>query len=331
MQEETKRKATRKIKKFDFSDESATVSLVGPAVGGPAVGYTTLLTKSNKKVSEEFIKKASQVTVTLEITEYLRRFFGLWYEDAEILARSLGYTTAEQDADSEEYESYSEYLDKKIASIQVMKQLHKADDINKALIDITEDDYLQLITDQSSIEKALDGIKKNSTKVTNVTEGDNSTNASVEKDEVSTSVVKQSKKGNKSMTKEVQTVEQTVEVIEKAQFDLIQKQLADQTVELQKALDLVKQFEIEKKESIAKSRKESLVKACGDKAEVIFKACGEASDGDFAAVVKALSEMQELVEKSALFQEQGASVSDAEQSEESKLAQLIKSKYAKQQ
>ena len=31
--ETTKRKATRKIKKFDFSDNNSTVALVGPVVG----------------------------------------------------------------------------------------------------------------------------------------------------------------------------------------------------------------------------------------------------------------------------------------------------------
>ena len=341
--ESTKRKATRKIKKFDFSSDDSTVSLVGPAVGSGANGYMTLITKSNKKLSEDFIKKASEVQVTLEITEYLRRFFGIYWEDAEILARSLGFTTKEmEDAaaeDEDEYEfDYEEYLNEKLKSIKVMKSLHEAENIEKALIELSEDDYLQVLQDQAIVEKSLVDIekackdkgkkpvKKNSTDVAKATDEDSSTNVDVEKEEVSTSVVKSSNK-EKSMTKEVQTIEQEVEVIAKSQFDEIQKALEDQKVELQKALDLVKQYEQEKKEAIAKSRKESLEKACGKHSEVIFKACGEASEEIFVEVVKALAEMQATIEKSALFEEQGASVSAEEDTNESSLAKVIKAKY----
>ena len=45
LENKPKRKVTRKIKKFDFSDENATVSLVGESVGGSANGWQTLITK----------------------------------------------------------------------------------------------------------------------------------------------------------------------------------------------------------------------------------------------------------------------------------------------
>jgi len=354
------RRATRKIKKFDFSKEDATVSLVGPAVGGACNGYATLLTKANKQVSEEFLQKASQITVTMSINEYLQRFFGIYCSaDAELLARSLGFTTDGMDKaaleaqeellDANEppeqpdcWESepgdtdYEKWINYKLQSISVMKSLFQAGNIEEELINLSENDYLQILKDQEIVEKAFieidkacgknkKPVKKNST--TDV--GDTSTNASVEKSNgVSTPVVNKTKKGNKSMA--VQTIEQEVEVIAKAQFDEIQKQLSDNQVELQKALDLVKQFETEKKEAIAKSRKESLVKACGDKAEVIFKACGDASEEDFVAVVKALADMQAVIEKSGLFQEQGASV-EGEQIQESGVAALIKAKYSQKQ
>lgn len=346
--ETTKRKATRKIKKFDFSSDDATVSLVGPAVGSGANGYMTLITKSNKKLSEEFIKKASEVQVTLEITEYLRRFFHLYWEDAEILARSLGFTTKEMEeaaaeSEEDEYEfDYEEYLNEKLKSIKVMKSLHEAEHIEKALIELSEEDYLQVLQDQATVEKVLADIekackdkgkkpvKKNSTDVAKATDEDNSTNVDVEQEEVSTSVVKSSNK-EKSMTKEVQTIEQEVEVIAKSQLEEIQKSLSDTKVELQKALDLVKQYEQEKKEAIVKARKEQLSKACSKHAEVIFKACGEASEEIFAEVVKALAEMQATIEKSALFEEQGASVSAEEDTSESPIAKALKARLAKKQ
>lgn len=359
-----KRKVIRKIKKFDFSDENATVSLVGNSVGGPANGTLTLITKSKKNLSEEFLKKASQVTVTMDIVEYLQRFFGVWCDDAELLARSLGFTTPKMDEvaldqqeemidnqetpkkpnswemDSDEYnKELDRYLNYKIQSIQVMKSLFEAENIEKAVLNLSEDDYLQVLKDQEIVEKAFieidkacgkgkgtKPVKKNSTAIA----GDTSTNVDVEKSNgVTAPVVNKSKKGNTSMTKEVQTIEQEVEVIAKSQFDEIQKAFESQQVELQKALDLVKQFEQERKENIAKSRKEQLVKACGDKAEVIFKACGEASEEDFAAVVKALADMQAVIEKSALFQEQGASV-ETEADIESPIAKALKARLSKQ-
>lgn len=339
-----KRKVTRKIKKFDFSDENATVSLVGDSVGGPANGIMTLITKSKKNVSEEFLQKASQITVTMSINEYLQRFFGIWCSaDQELLARSLGFSTEGMDKaileqqeemleDQEPPEQpncwedkpgdskYEKWINYKLQSIQVMKALFEAENIEEAIINLSEEDYLQVLQDQEIVEKALDTIKKNSS----ANAEDNSTNnASVEDGEGNTSVVKNKNKEN-SMTEKV-------EVVEKAQFEAIQKQLEDQKVELEKALDLVKQFEAEKKEAIAKARKEQIVKSCGKHAEVIFKAVGECEEEIFVAVVKALAEMNELIEKSALFQEQGASVSDGEIKEESSLAKVIKAKYSKKQ
>lgn len=356
-----KRKVTRKIKKFDFSNDNATVSLVGESVGGPANGILTLLTKSKKNVSEEFLKKASQITVTMSINEYLQRFFGIWCSaDQELLARSLGFTTEGMDKavieqqeemlDANEppeqpdcWESepgdtdYEKWINYKLQSISVMKSLFDSENIEKAVLDLSEEDYLKILQDQEIVEKAFveidkackgkgtKPVKKNSS----ANAGDASTNVDVENSEGNTSVIKNNK-GNKPMTQEVQTIEQQVEVIAKAQFDEIQKSLSDTQVELQKALDLVKQFETEKKEAIAKARKEQLNKACGKHSEVIFKACGEIEEELFVEVVKALADMQETIEKSALFQEQGAAV-DGQDSSESPIAKALKARLAKNQ
>lgn len=355
LENKPKRKVTRKIKKFDFSDENATVSLVGPSVGGGANGWQTLITKSKKNVSEEFLKKASTITVTMDIVEYLQRFFNIWNsEDAELLARSLGFTTPKMDEmaldaqeeaidsqeppekpnywemNSDEYEKkMDEYITYKLQSIEVMKSLFESENIEKAVLELSEDDYLKVLQDQELIEKAFAKIdsEKNST----ANAGDTSTNVDVEKGEEKSSVVKNKNKGNKPMTKEVQTIEQQVEVIAKAQFDEIQKALEDQKVELQKALDLVKQYETEKKEAIAKSRKEQLEKAAGKHAEVIFKACGELEEELFVEVVKAFADMQEQINKSAAFQELGANVGDVEDQNESPIAKALQARLAKQQ
>jgi hypothetical protein len=344
----TKQKATKKITKFDMSADDATISLVGPAVGGAANGFVTLLTKANKKVSEEFLKKASQVTVTMDITEYLETFFGLWETDAELLARSLGFTTSAMEDAAEDAQEMADgteepdepdfccdpespevqaWINYKLKSINVMKSLHNSENIEKSLTELSEKDYLQLLQDQEVVEKVLQDIKKgcgkrpvkkNSTAVAE----DASTNVHVEKkNEEKSSVVKNKNKEGSMAGNE--------ELIAKSEFEAIQKQLEDQKTELQKAFDQISKFEKEKKEAIAKARKEQLTKACGKHADVIFKACGEASEEVFIAVVKALSEMQQMVEKSAMYSELGVSVGDSHSEEESPIAKALKARLTK--
>lgn len=326
MENKPKRKATRRIKKFDFSDENATVSLVSEDVGGPANGFTTLLIKSNKKVSEEFLRKASEITVTMEITEYLRRFYNVWYEDAEILARSLGFVTAEMERSKEGADySYEDMIQEKVASIKVMKQLHEADNIEDALLSISEEDYIQFLQDQEVVEKALLQLDSESVKAE---EEASTKNVDVEKSgEGKTSVVKQKKKGKENMTEEVQNKEQ-VEVIAKSEFESIQKAFDEQKLELQKALDLVNELKKEKQEAIAKARKSKLEGVVGDKAEVILKAFGEVEDGVFDSVLAVFTDMKEQIEKSKMFEEVGAATEE-ESVKEDPVARLIKQKYNK--
>ena len=66
-------------------------------------------------------------------------------------------------------------------------------------------------------------------------------------------------------------------------------------------------------------------------AAVVVKAALALEDqADFDALVAVFKSMNALLEKSGLFQEQGVSAEAAEDNKESKLAQVIKSKYAKQ-
>ena len=347
MENKPQRKAKRKLTDIDFSSEGAHIALVSEEQGHGANGHHYALVMKAANFSADFLEKASEVKVTMEITEFLTRMFSMYWDDAEILARALGYTTRSMEIEAENQdEYYNDYITSKVQSIEVMKSLHEAESISSVVSELSEDQYLSLLQDQVLVEKAFKLIdsQKNKpvtkTKVKTKVVQDNQTD-SVEKsaEDVTSiasevisegipSVVTKKHKEPKDMTKEVQVIEQEVEVIAKAQFDEITKKFETQATELQKALDLVKQFETEKKEAVAKSRKEQLVLVCGDKAEVIFKACGESEDQVFADVVKALAEIKEQVEKSAMFEEQGASV-EAEQVEESGVAKLIKAKYNK--
>lgn len=359
----TQRKAKRKLSDIDFSSETSHIALVGPAVGGPASGADyALVMKSTSNFSDEFLEKASKVTVTMGIEEYLQRFFGLYSSvEADLLARSLGFTTESMDKaalemqekiiedqeppdypewDSEPSDSdYQRWIDSKLQSISVMKSLYEADSIPEVISKLSEEEYLNFLMDQARIEKAFKKIdiesSKKSKAVTKakakVTEVDTPQIVDVEKGGVTAPVVKQQDK-EKSMTVETQVIEQEIEVVNKSQFDVIFKANEEMKVELQKALDLVKQFEQEKKEAIAKSRSAAINAAIKDEAKgaVIQKALKEdISEDEFQAVVKALADMQAVVEQSDLFVEKGASVEKTANINEDPVAKILKAKYNK--
>lgn len=347
----TQRKTKRKLSNIDFTSEGAHLALVSKDQGGPANGADYALVMKSVNFSEEFIQKASQVKVTMEITDFLRRFFNVYYEDAEVLARSLGFTTAMQDKEAEEMqekesedepETYEDYIQSKMEAFEVMKSLYESASIPEVLSKLDEDEYLAMLKDQERLEKAFKKIDKDSKEknsavalVAKAEEGSTEAIAKAEQsDEKTEAKVEPSETVNKgkSMTKEVQVAEKTVEVVEKSQLDSIQKAFDEQKEQLQKALDLVAAFEKEKQEAIRKARFDQLKTAVKDdaKAEVLFKAAGLVEDEvEFQAVVKALADMQALVEKSALFVEQGVQVEADDKVKESAVARVIKARLAK--
>ena len=310
---ENKQKAKRKLKGFDFAKEGAAVALVGPSVGGPANGIPTLIAKANN-FSPEFIQKMQQVQVTMELPDFLEKFFGIWGSDAEVLARLMGYVEP-ADEDEEEDDWWENYIEEKLSAFTIIKSLHEAKNLPEALAQLTEQDYLDVLNDQVLIEKALKEFDAKS----------NASANSVEKPvEAPASKVNKSKK-EKQMA--------TPEMVEKEKLTAIEKALNDQKVELEKALAQVKQYEDEKKEAIVKSKTEAVKAVVKDEkqAAVVVKAALALEDqADFDALVEVFKSMNDLLEKSGLFQEQGVSAEAAEDNKESKLAQVIKSKYAKQ-
>lgn len=310
---ENKQKATRKLKGFDFSKNGAAVALVGPSVGGPANGIPTLIAKANN-FSPEFIKKAQEVQITMELPQFLEKFFYIWGDDAEFLAGLMGWVEPPEDEVQEAKDEYQNWVEDRFTSFTILKALHEADNLPEALSRLTEQDYLDVLNDQVEIEKALKKFDEKS--------DDSATN--VEKQVgASASVLKKNK--GKQMA--------TPEMVEKEKLTAVEKALNEQKIALEKALATVKQFEDEKKEAIVKSKTEAVKAVVKDEkqAAVVVKAALALEDqADFDALIEVFKSMNTLVEKSALFQEQGVSAEAGEdKSQESKLAQVIKSKYAK--
>ena len=351
MTEQVKRpKAKRKLSDISFEHEGAHVALVSKDQGGGANGHNYALVMKSVNFSDEFIQKMQQVKVTMELPDFLQRFFGLWGEDAKVLATMMGYVEPAETSDmeaTEAEEDLQDWIKSRMEAFEVIKSLYEAESMPEVLSKLDEYEYLAMLKDQEKLEKAFRKIdklekankpaEKNSAKAEEAKADEGSTEAiakaeqSGEKTEAKVEPSETVNKG-KSMTKEVQVAEKTVEVVEKSQLDSIQKAFDEQKEQLQKALDLVAAFEKEKKEAIRKARFDQLKTAVKDeaKAEVLFKAAGLVEDEvEFQAVVKALADMQALVEKSALFIEQGVQVEADDKVKESAVARVIKARLSK--
>ena len=244
----------------------------------------------------------------------------------------MGYIAPE--VEPEEYTDtwYEDYIQSKLDSFTILKSLKESDNVASVLATLDEKQYLLMLTDQATLEKALN--KKESELVALATESDNSTHASVEKSvEVSTS--KSTKSKETLMTKQV---ENSTEMVEKSLMVTLQKALDDQAVELQKALETIAVHQKEKQEQIQKSKTAQFTAVIKDEklqAPIVKAALALEAQEDFDAFLVAVTAMQsqiekqkDFVEKSALFQEQGASTSEEPKSNESAVAKLVKSRLA---
>ena len=313
MQEE-KTKVKRRLTDITFEHEDAHLALCSKSQGAANNWNKALIMKANN-FSPEMIQKAQKIQVTMEIPEFLEKFFGLWYEESHVLARLMGYEPEEQ----EDF-NYDDWIEERVSSFQIMKSLHEAKSLPDALSKLTEQDYLDILTDQLEIEKALKALDKESED----SEADTSTN-------VENTIVEAS--ASRKKNKEKNMTQATPEMVEKSALTAIEKQMQETQVELQKALDQVKQYEAEKKQAIVKSKTDAVTAVVKDEkqAAVIAKAAlALESDEDFTAFVEVVKALQAQVEASDAFKEIGASGSAEEQKqEEHKVTQLLKAQYAK--
>lgn len=268
--------AKRRLKNFNFEQDGAHVALVGKHQGGPANGYTTLITKSTEGIPMSFVEKADMVKVTMTIQEFLRRFFGLYYEDAEILARILGYNT---DSEDEDIESYEDYIQSKIDSVEIMKSLFKAEDMTKALSEVTEEQFDSLLKDQLLIEKSMSSF-----------EG------------VSKQNVEKSAEDVKPMTVENQ------DMVQKSELEaLIEKAVSPLKTELTKANETIEAYKAKEQEQVAITRKAALKDAVKDeeKAELLFKSFENLTEEAFTSTVETLKALTAAADAGEMFLEKG--------------------------
>lgn len=339
------RQTKKKLSDVTFEHAGAHVALVSKEQGGPANTHDYALILKAAKFDPVEVKKASKVQVELEITEFLTRFFYMCQLDAEILARTLGFTTKMQEKmileqkekmlENEEvkidpeYPSYDSdeeeidmYITSRVQSINIMKALHNEATRVKAMANLTKDEYLQLLKDQAMLEKAMKKVEalkaKESNSPASAAGSEDTTNVNVDKSKVS-----QPAKSDK-----LDKLENKVMVEE------LQKALDNQKVELEKALAQIAEFEKAKKEALVKAKTDKITEAVQDErlAAILVKAgLTLDSDEDFNTYVGAVRTLSEKIEKSALFREEGVSAHQ-EQKEVKKasgVAAILEKKYNK--
>lgn len=311
-------KAKRKLSEISFDHEGAHLALCSKSQGA-ANNWNKALIMKGHNFSPEFIQKMQAIQVTMTIPDFLSRFFMLWDEDVEFLSQLLGYVEPE-DETMEAKEDYDKWIEERFQSFSIIKSLHEAKSLPDALSKLTEQDYLDILSDQAEIEKVLKALDKESRD----SEADNSTDVENTKVEVSTSKVTKKNK-EKQMT-------QATEQVEKSQLVEVQKALEGKEVELQKALSKLAEIEEAQKQAIVKSKTDAVKAVVKDEkqAAVVVKAALALEDqADFDALVEVFKSMNAVIEKSALFVEQGVSAEAEEAPKKNGVLEIIKSQQAK--
>lgn len=296
--------ATRRLTNIKFEHQGAHVALVGTHQGGPANGVTTLIYKSLEGVSEDIVKAAGEVTVTLSFTDFLRKFFHMYWEDAQILAMALGYGS---DIEDEESTSYKDYIDEKVSAIHIMKGVYKAQDVMKARSELSPEDTLALLQAQELLEKAMSSA---------LPEGDLKSPSNPQEDTMD--------KIEKALHEELLT--KAVAAAE----EVLKSQLTAQEEVLKSLQAEVDTFKAEKAEAQAAARKTALAAVVdADRVETLFKSTALLSQADFEEVVSTLKATKAVAEQSDLFKETGVSgAGEQDPAVQDQTAAILKAKYA---
>ena len=243
MTEKTNQTKKRVMKNVTFEHENAHLALCSKEQGVANQADYALVLKSSG-ATEDFIEKVQNIQITLSLPEFLKRFFYIWEEDADVLATMMGYVEPAETTQMQGEEANQElqkWISDRMVSFEIIKSLKDESDPISAMSSLSQDQILQVLQDQSEIEGFITQIEK------------------------------------AKNTKEIELQKETQQIAE------LQKSLNDSMVELQKAREELNKFKIEKQEAINKARKDSLKEVLSDeKVEGIFKALESASDESFA-------------------------------------------------
>lgn len=298
-------KAKRKLSDISFEHAGAHVALVGPSVGGAANGRTTLITKATNTIEQELIEKATSVTVEMQFPEFLRKFFGMYWDDAEVLSVAMGYGRTEY----EEVE-HKDYIDKRVESINILKAVYRAQDLEKALSDLSPEETLAILKDQAMLEKALENLPEQSKLKYEETPMETILKAA-HLEAVAAAVEVEKAAGIKAVAE-------------------IQKALDEQALVLKAAQEQLEAFTSAAAALKVETRKAALgaAKVPADKLEAVLKSLEVLDDEAFTLQVDLMKSLASAVDASEMLQEAGVAGAGAESAEEvDRTTQILKARY----
>lgn len=299
-------KAKRRLTDISFEHEGAHVALVSKTQGGPANGVTTLITKATNAIDKDIIEKATTVTVEMQFPEFLRKFFGMYWDDAEVLSSVMGYGRTEYPDVSEK-----DWIDSKVESIHIMKSVYRAENLEKALADLTPEQTLALLKDQEMLEKALEQVPEQ-TKI---------------KHEEITPMEQILKSAHLEALADAVAIEKAAGAVLVAE---VQKALDAQTEVLKAAQAKLEAFETAAATAKVEARKSALVdaKVSADKVEETLKSLEALSDEAFTSTVALMKSLASAVDNSEMMQEAGVAGAGAESQEEvDRTTAILKARY----
>ena len=300
-------KAKARLKDLTFDHDNAHLALCSKEQGAANNQENAVIFKS-ANFSKELIEKAQRVQVTMELPDFLEKFFGLWYSDAQVLARLMGYVPEE-----EEYE-YTDWIQERVDSFELLKSLHEAKSLPEEMAKLSEDQISQILDDQEMIVKSLKEFES----------------SQMLENKVGSPTANSGPTGTKKIKKE-KKMTQEVETIEKSKYVEIEKAMQAQAEELLKAREMLATIEKAEKALILKTKTDAVAAVVHDEKHVatIMKAAAMLDNTeDFDALLEVFKSITVAVEKSALFNEQGATVEVEDKAKESKVKEFLKSKYA---
>lgn len=321
--------AKRRLSNFNFEGDGSHIALVHRDQGGPANGVNyALITKATNDIKEKDVEKATEVQVTMDMVDFLCKFFGLWYEDAVVLAAIFGYEDVDDAYSFEDSaKAYDDYLQSRVDAVQIMKSLvmdKEIDEIKKAIGELPAKDYLSILKTQEVFEKNFESVstrlkKSSPSKEEGVTAAKAVISPSVE-----------TKKEEDSMSEFISKAAYEAEVAK-----AVEAATGELQVELQKARDEIAKHKEEKQEAVSKARKTVIAEVEKDEAaaEELYKSLENASDELFDSMIKVLKKKAGQLEESDLLKEVGGRGEEVDhgnpKDQKDRTAELLKAQFQK--
>lgn len=284
-----------------FDNEDPHLAITHKAQGYSANGWhKSLISKSEDTLlTSEIIKALEQVEVKLSFEEFLRRFFHIYGDDAELLTKLLGFETEYEDylntseyTTDEDKDNYQEYLNSRLSRFNLTK--------STTLDDVSPEHLVEIITLQKKFEANSEQL--------GIT-FDESGEEPLKEDVSKASEPKTDIEGTMDI-KELMKSAEAQEIIKglltteldkaKADFDA---QLEAKTVELEKAAQELETFRAEKAARV-KTGFTNLVKSLtfieeADQEAVVatLMKAKDSTDVDVKVIVAQLEKAQEQLEK----------------------------------